>query len=132
MSLTPEQIALAVPMAARGIPYQVISDRLGVARSWLYDQLNRGGHITQRRAHGERVDVATYYSVPYMPDGTEAVEIPQEVAASRPVHWLERGPGQCKWPIGDGMHLKSCCAQVRRRSPYCEEHHEISILDKAA
>ncbi len=47
--------------------------------------------------------------------------------ASEPRHWMEREPGQCAWPIGEGTEVLSCCAPVCRRSSgrstaYCARH----------
>ena len=43
---------------------------------------------------------------------------------SRP--FLERGAGQCSWPLGDGVNAHACCAPVEGRDSYCPHHRMIA------
>jgi hypothetical protein len=36
--------------------------------------------------------------------------------------WLERGPRQCCWPIGEGADTWSCCAPTDEGDNYCPDH----------
>lgn len=59
------------------------------------------------------------------PQGSEAVELPRllvDASFARP--WIERGPGQCAYPIsGEGADTFSCCAPTA--ATYCKAHAAV-------
>lgn len=55
-----------------------------------------------------------------------------EVAGSRPRPWMERGFGQCAWPVsGDGAAVLSCCAPCTGLRRYCDPHFEVMFQRRA-
>lgn len=36
--------------------------------------------------------------------------------------FLDLGPRDCRWPFGDGRHMRFCGCPKAQGSPYCEEH----------
>ena len=55
------------------------------------------------------------------PEPTPAVIA--DLSFARP--WLERGPGQCAFPIGQRYEVQSCCAPIANADSYCEAHRTI-------
>jgi len=65
------------------------------------------------RAHGQD-------AVAYVAAGAD-VESPN----ARP--WMERQPGECKWPLGDRHAVVSCCNPIARGG-YCAGHAEVAFV----
>lgn len=40
---------------------------------------------------------------------------------------LDLGPGECRWPTGDGVPYAFCGAPVCPESSYCSEHYAASV-----
>jgi hypothetical protein len=52
---------------------------------------------------------------------------PTTVPASRPVLFLKREAGECRWIVGgEGIHSFCCGAPAPGRRSYCEDHHRIA------
>lgn len=49
-----------------------------------------------------------------------------EVAGSAPKPWLQRGTGECAWPVrGVGADVWSCCGPCMGNRRYCNPHFEV-------
>lgn len=58
---------------------------------------------------------------------------PTTVPASRPVPFLKREAGECRWIVGgEGFHSFCCGAPAPGRRSYCEDHHTIAHTSRSA
>jgi len=107
-----------------GLSASETARRIGSTRSAVIGKAHRLGWAVERDpalAHANLVRSGRAPASAYRPPRSPA-PTPQPAERSRPRPWLERGPGQCAFPVsGDGEAVRSCCAPSGGET-YCAAH----------
>jgi hypothetical protein len=147
MSWTEAKIATLTRLWSEGVSAAGIAEALGdVSRSAVLGKLHRLKLLKSRKAAAEPRDFreagrsapagsgpvspATIgrrrRRPPGLPRSPWRAELLKPLPHSRPRPWLERGEGECAFPVGgEGWSLLACCAPAPSGDAYCTAHHQI-------
>ena len=145
MTWTPEQTAFAIKHWNEGksaaMVAQIMNETFGIelTRSAIIGRVGRLGHqraapaalrsstvVKLAKAKAIRKHKVKEQWTPTVrevekPKPTPAPVIVADVSFARP--WMERGPGQCAFPLGERYAVMSCCAPTAET--YCKAHRAM-------
>lgn len=106
------------------------ANRMGLSRdparqaiqrqAWAQADATRKRKAVEREAF-RRAKAAAKPSEPRPPRAPSPKPAPVTVASPNARPWMQRRPGECKWPIGERGDIQSCCNPIAHGS-FCEGH----------
>lgn len=123
--------------ASQGLSWRAVAKLMGVSKNTVLSKAARLGleKSASRPARSVKPKAAKVQTFGTNAGRPAKAHVPPEAAFtplpdSSPRPWIEREPGQCRWPVGgEGADMLMCCRRAANNR-YCGEHEAMALAPR--